>query len=154
MADEADWQRLTRALRELHQALMERTKRDFEREHPVVRHPAELLTLLTTDPYFEWLRELSELMVDVDTAHDLGPQHMDELSTTVCAAVEHLVAIRKESEPDNAFARHYWPYVQDDPHVAMAHAGVKQALVAWPRPVQDDAASLLHARHLLNEKLH
>ena len=152
MADQADWQRLTSALRELHRALMDRAKRDYEREHSVTLNPTEFLRLLTGDPYFEWLRELSKLMADIDVIHDSGSQAMDELSTVVRAAVEHLIAVRRESEPDSAFAQHYWPYVQDDPHVAMAHMGVKQALVAWPWPTQQDAASFLHARHLLTEK--
>jgi hypothetical protein len=152
MADHADWQRLAGSLRELHRTLMERSRRDYEREHSVALNPAELLRLLTTDPYFEWLRGLSELMVDIDAVRDSGPELMDELATAVRAAVEHFVAVRKESEPGNAFAQHYWPYVHDDPHVAMAHAAVKQALVAWPRPIQEDAASFLHARHLLTEK--
>ena len=152
MADQADWQRLGNSLRELHRALMERARRDYEREHPGVLKPAELLQLLATDPYFEWLRGLSELMVDVDAIRDTGPKLMDELSTAVRPAVEHFIAVPKEFEPGNAFAQHYWPYVQDDPDVAMAHAGVKRALVAWSRPIKEDAASLLHARHLLTEK--
>jgi len=152
MADQADWQKLASALRELHRTLMERTKRDYEREYSVALNPTELLRLLTTNSYFEWLRGLSELMVNIDLVRDSGQQLMDELSTTVSAAVEHYIAHRKDSELDNAFARHYWPYVQNDPHVAMAHAGVKQALVAWPRPTQQDASDFLHAGHLLSEK--
>jgi hypothetical protein len=152
MADHADWQRLANSLRELHRALMECARRDYERKHPVVLNPAELLQLLTTDPYFEWLRGLSELMVDIDVVRDAGPRLMDELSTAVRAAVEHFVAAPRESEPGNAFAQRYWSYVHEDPRVAMSHAGVKQALAAWPRPIQEDAASLLHARHLLSEK--
>jgi hypothetical protein len=152
MADQTDWQRLASSLKELHRALTERARRDYERERPVALKPAELLQLLATDPYFDWLRGLSELMVDVDAVRDSGPRLMDELSTAVRPAVEHFIAAPKESEPDNTFTQRYWPYVQDDPRVAMAHAGVKQALVAWPRPIREDAASLLHARHLLTEK--
>ena len=150
MADATHWNTLAGALRELHRALMERARRDYEREHGVVS-PGELLQLLTTDPYFEWLRGLSELMVDIDLVRDAEPEFMDELSSAVRAAVEHVISAPKASEP-HAFAQHYWPYVQDDPHVAMAHAGVKRALDAWPRPHQDDAASLLHERHRLAEK--
>jgi hypothetical protein len=91
MANQADWQGLASSLRELHRALMERAKRDYEREHSVVLNPAELLRLLTTDANFEWLRELSELMVDIDVVHDSGPPLMDELSTAVRAGVELLV---------------------------------------------------------------
>lgn len=152
MADQANWQELASSLRELHRALMERARRDYERGHSVVLKPAELLQLLTTDPYFEWLRGLSELIVDIDVVGDSGPKLMDELSTAVRAAVEHFVAAPKVSDSGNSFAQRYWPYVHDDPHVAMAHAGVKQALEAWPRPIEEDAASLLHARHLLTEK--
>jgi hypothetical protein len=152
MADQADWQRLASSLRDLHRALMERARRDYEREHPVVLNPAQFLQLLATDPYFEWLRGLSELMVDIDVVRDSGSQLMDELSSAVRAAVEHFVAAPNESEPGNTFALRYWPYVQEDPHVAMSHAGVKQALMVWPSPIQQDAASLLHARHLLTEK--
>ena len=56
------------------------------------------------------------------------------------------------SAPSSAFAQRYWPYVQADPGMAMAHAGVKQAMAAWPRPPEDNASSLLHEPHRLAEK--
>jgi hypothetical protein len=151
MADVTHWDKLAAALRALHRALMERARRDYEREHLVVLDPGELLRLLTTDAYFEWLRGVSELMVDIDMVRD-DPALMDELSTAVRSAVEHFVTAPKSPDTGDAFAQRYWPYLQDDPHVAMAHAGVKQALGAWPRPQNEDAASLLHERHRLAEK--
>jgi len=152
MTDPADWQTLANALRELHRALMERARRDYEREHKAVLSPVEQLRLLTTDPFFDWLRGLSELMVDIDLVHDAEPLVLAEISPVVRAAVEYFVTPSKPSETGDAFAQHYWPYVQDDPHVAMAHAGVKRALESWPRPQNTDAASLLHERHRLAEK--
>jgi hypothetical protein len=152
MADVTHWDKLASALRALHRALMERARRDYEREHLVVLDPGELLRLLTTDAQFEWLRGLSELMVDIDVVREAEPELMDELSTAVRSAVEHFVSAPKTSDSAGAFAQRYWPYIQDDPHVAMAHAGVKQALGAWPRPQNEDAASLLHERHRLAEK--
>jgi hypothetical protein len=47
-------------------ALSWSARRDYERDNAVVLSPGEFLRLLTTDPYFEWLRGLSELMVDTD----------------------------------------------------------------------------------------
>ncbi len=152
MADVTHWNALASALRELHRALMERARRDYEREHLVAVEPGELLRLLTTDPDFEWLRSLSELMVDIDVVRDAEPALMDELSTAVRAAVEHLIAAPGPSEAAAPFAQRYLPYLQDDPHVAMAHGAVRQALAAWPRPQKEDAASLLHERHRLAEK--
>ena len=154
MTDTADWQKLARALRELHRALLEHARRDYERDHFLTLGAGELLQLLTTNADFEWIRSLSELMVDLDLIHDAAPLHSDELTTTVRAAVEHVLSAPKTPDLASPFARHYWAYVHDDPHVAMAHAGVKQAIAAWPRPPQNDTASLLHERHRLAEQVH
>jgi len=152
MTDTADWHNLASALRELHLALMERARRDYEREHRVALNPVEQLRLLTTDPFFDWLRGLSELMVDIDLVHDAEPSTVAEILPAVRVAVEHFITVPKPPESGDAFALRYWPYLQDDPHVAMAHAGVKRALESWPRPQNTDAASLLHERHRFTEK--
>jgi len=152
MTNTADWHGLASALRELHRALMECARRDYEREHKVSLTPVEQLRLLTTDPYFDWLRGLSELMVDIDLVQDAEPSDVAEISPAVRAAVEHFITAPNPPESGDAFAQRYWPYLHDDPHVAMAHGGVKRALESWPRPQKTDAASLLHERHRLAEK--
>ena len=152
MTDTADWQKLAGALRELHRALMERARRDYEREHRVGLSPVEQLQLLATDPFFDWLRGLSELMVDIDLMREAESQVLAEISPAVRAAVEHFIAPPHPLESGGAFAQHYWPHLHDDPQVAMAHADLKRALESWPRPHNMDAASLLHERHRLAEK--
>ena len=136
----------------LHRSLAERARRDHERAHATVLSPDELLRLLTTDPAFGWLRGLSELMVDLDLIADAKPPVLDDVTASVRGAVEHFIAAPRADAQAHAFAQRYWSCVHDDPHVAMAHAGVKRALEAWPRPRQDDAGSLLHERHVLAEK--
>ena len=150
MTDTADWQKLANALRELHRTLLECARRNYEREHAVALTPGELLELLTTHAEFEWLRGLSELMVDIDLVRDAAQLHRDEVADAVRAAVEHLLS--NAPEPSGAFAQHYWPYVHADPLVAIAHAGVKQAIAAWPQPQAGDASDFLHERHRLAEK--
>ena len=122
-------------MRDLHRALAERAARDFarsqERIDPLSR--GELLQLLTTDREFAWLRGLSELMVDIDEADDADPAEKEEFALGVRAAVEHFIVPPASGSAPDAFAEHYWPYVQEDPHVAMAHAAVKQALGRWPK---------------------
>jgi len=152
MPDTAAWQSLASALRELHRALMECARRDYEREHALELEPGEQLRLLTTDPFFNWLRGLSELIVDIDLLHDAEVPDVDEFAPAVRAAVEHFIAPPGPNEPGSAFAQRYWSSLHADPHVAMAHAGVKLALESWPRPPKSDAASLLHERHRLAEK--
>ena len=152
MTDTSDWRELASALRELHRALLERARRDYEQEHNVKLSPVEQLRLLTTDPFFDWLRGLSELMVDIDLVHEAEPLDLADLAPAVSATVERFITAPNPPESGDAFAQRYWPYLHDDPYVAMAHAGVKRALAKWPRPQKTDAASLLHERHRLAEK--
>ncbi len=129
---DAEWQRLARALRDLHRALVERARTDYLRDNEIGGDisPSELLRLLTTDPYFAWLRGLSEMMVDIDSIRDLEESKQDPAG--VRAAVERFITPTKDSEAPDAFAQRYWPYLHDDPQVAMAHADVKRALAGWP----------------------
>jgi len=64
---------LAEALRELHRRLVERMRRDDERERQAVFSAAEFLQRLTSDARFAWLHTLSELIVDLDVF--LRPSH-------------------------------------------------------------------------------
>ncbi|MGZ8229342.1 MAG: hypothetical protein ACXW2A_06275 [Burkholderiales bacterium] len=150
MTSRTEWRELALALRDLHRTLVERSRRDYEREHVVTLSAGEFLQLLTADPNFDWLRGLSELMVDIDVVRDADPQVMEELAGAVRTAVEHFITPPGATETPDAFAQRYWPYIQDDPHVAMAHTEVKRALASWP-PRSADAADWLHERHRLAE---
>src|SRR5881227_2933042 len=56
------------ALREVHRALVQATRKSYERDTgKFAGAPAELLRLLTEDPYFAWLHTMSELIVDLDS---------------------------------------------------------------------------------------
>ena len=147
MATSTDFGRLARALRELHRALMECARREHERVTLTVLSPGELLKLLTTDPAFAWLRELSELMADIDVVGDGPGDALEATAGAIRPAVEHLLGT---PDSQDAFAQRYWPYVHDEPHVAMAHAGVKQALNAFP-PHAGDAPRADRRRHLADQ---
>ena len=149
MADAADWQKLTNALRELHRTLVETARREYERAHLVELGAGELLQRLTSDAEFAWLRGLSELMVDLDLVHDAAPPDQGNIEPAVRAAVEHLLSNARTLSGD--FAQRYWPYVHDHPQIAMAHGAVRQALSAFP-PAPPDTSTLLQERHRLAEK--
>lgn len=149
MADTGGFDALARALRELHRELMERARRDYERERLMVVSPGELLKLLTTDEAFAWLRELSELMADVDIVRDAPADALRAAAVAIRPAVEHLLGT-----PDSggAFAQRYWSYVHDEPNVAIAHAGVKQALNAFPG-TDANASREAHRKQLADRAL-
>jgi hypothetical protein len=147
------------SLRTLHRVLVERSRRDFERQRHAILGAGELLKLLTSDAHFAWLRELSELIVDLDIFLDVDPVPGDDDAAAVRAEVERLLApppgmvIGAVPGPAAAegFGARYWPYVHDDPQVAIAHGEVKQALRRLPDPRDIDEAAMLHARHLFRE---
>ena len=128
MSDAAVFDTLARALRELHRTLMERAKREFERVTLTTLSPGELLELLTTSQEFAWLRELSELMADIDVVRDSTSDAAAAMEA-IWPAVEHLLAT---PDADTPFAKRYWAYVHDEPDVAIAHASVRKALGAFP----------------------
>lgn len=149
MMDANEWQKLAKALRDLHRTLVEIAREEYDRSHLTQVSPGELLQLLTTNPEFEWLRGLSELMVDLDVLHDAAAAERAEVATAIRGAVEHLLS--NAQAPAGLFAERYWPYVQNNPRLAMAHGALKQALGTWP-PAQIDTTTLLHERHRLAEK--
>ena len=148
MTDSTAWDRLASALRALHRVLLTRARHEYEREHGHSLTPGELLQLVTSDPHFDWLRSLSELMADIDIVREAEPEIMYELAPAVRSAIEHLVSAADSPEP-HPFAKHYLPLLHDDPDVAVAHADLRRALNAWS-PAKDPA-QWLHERHQLAE---
>ena len=138
--------RVAGALRALHRALAERARRDVERERQAVLSAAEWLKALVTDPQLGWLRSLSELMVDLDVFLEAEPASSDDDAAAVRAEIERLIA-PAPAVGASGFAERYWPYVHDDPHVAIAHGEVRQAIGRLPAPTDVDEAEALHARH-------
>ena len=132
MPSAPDWSQLASALRGLHRTLMERARRDYEQERGVELGAGQLLGLLVNDPYFAWLRALSEVMVEVDMIAEGEDAVKAEAAGTVRGVVENLLAVAKPGDTTSPFSDRFWPYVREDPHIAMALADVKRALQAWP----------------------
>lgn len=152
MADSSVWQDLSRSLRDLHRVLMERARREHERDRGVPLDPGRLLRLLTSDPEFDWLRHLSELMADIDAMSDAEPQDREAIAAAVRAVVEHMISPPAAPDGEDPFTSRYWPQVQADPEVAMAHAQVRRALGAWPAATKGAAAAARDSRRRLAEQ--
>ena len=104
----------SRLLIPLHRALIEAAKTDYG--FPV--RPAELLTLLTDDPFFAWLRPMTALIVDIDemARTDFNPDDAFAIGDRVAALFE---------SPE--FSAQYIPILQRDTGVAISHAGLRKA---------------------------
>lgn len=124
------------ALREVHRALVQATRKAYERETgEFAGAPAQLLRLLTEDPYFAWLHPMSELIVDLDS---LLAQEMLPEGTVHAVRME---IDRLTQAGDSPFWQKYAPLLQSEPQVVMAHGRLRRAINALP-----ETAEALHER--------
>ena len=141
-----DFPQLAGTLRGLHRALMERARDDYQQERGVNLGAGQLLHLLVTDPHFSWLRALSEVMVEIDVIAEGDASLRDEAAGAVRAVVENLLAVAKPGDTTSPFSDRLWPYVREDPHIAMALADVKRALQSWPPAAKIDTSAWMDQR--------
>jgi len=117
-------QRLTElrhALLKLHKALVDSERVSYEKTIGQIQSPNHFLQLLTNDPWFAWLRPLSQLIVAMDEA-------LDAEEPLTAAKVDALVHQSKQlltaSENSEDFSGHYYQALQRDPDVVLTHAEV------------------------------
>ena len=138
---------LTRALRELHRSIVEGERRAYESEIGMLVSPGEFLRLLVADGRFAWLHAMSELMIDLDVFLEADPSPTEDEAAAVRAEVERLISAPAPPEVAGDFAKRYLPLIAADPHIAMAHASVKQVIRDLPVAAAVDEAKVLHDRH-------
>lgn len=108
-----------------HKALLdgERTRYDHDVER--VASAGQMLNLVLNDPFFAWLRELSQLIVMIDETLDA-----DEPPTSADAA--RLLAQARElltpTEAGAGFRGQYFEALQRDPDIVIAHGAAVRAL--------------------------
>jgi hypothetical protein len=108
-----------------HKSLLDSERAAYERDVARITSAGQFLGLVLEDPWFAWLRELSQFIVLVDETLDLQdpesatPAHADRLVTQ---AREMLVP----SEDGTGFGRRYYEAMQRDPEVVLAHRDMMQ----------------------------
>ena len=119
---------MSRLLLRLHKALLDDERLAYERVHGRIASNGAFLQLVLGDPWFAWLRPLSQLMVRVDELDESRePAAPDDIATLVASARTLLTP----SEEGEGFGRHYYDALQRSPDVGLAHAEVR-ALLARP----------------------
>ena len=119
---------LRAALLGLHAALVEHERAPYERLHGRVSS-GELLRLTIGDPWFAWLRPLSELIVAIDEALAGEEPPSPEESRSLARFTSELVS---PSGGAAALGAPYGRALQEGPAVVLAHGAVRRALAAWP----------------------
>lgn len=104
----------------LHKSLLDSERAAYERDVARITSTGQYLQLVMEDPWFAWLRELSQFIVVIDERLDAEvpatPLDADQLTIRA----RDLVA-PSESAAMHGFQRRYFEAMQRDPDVVLAH---------------------------------
>lgn len=115
------------ALLRLHKALLESERASYERVFGKIGSSYQFLQLATTDPWFAWLRPVTQLIVAIDELLEAKePLTVDGVEALV-GQVKTLLVPTADGE---GFSRHYDEALQWDPDVVFAHAAAARLLRA------------------------
>ncbi len=119
------------ALLQLHKALMDSERTSYEQTFGKIASPYQFLKLLTEDPWFAWLRPVSQLIAAIDEA-------LDAKEPLTSKGVEDLIVRARKllvpTEEGEGFSKHYDEALQRDPDVVFGHAIV--AKLFGPKPAK------------------
>ncbi|HVQ37641.1 MAG TPA: hypothetical protein VMS31_08910 [Pyrinomonadaceae bacterium] len=107
------------ALLRLHKTLLDFERQAFEREQGTISNSYQFLQLVMSDPWFAWLRQLSELIVEMD---ELLAAKEPPAESTALALVQQARILLTPSETGSEFQRKYSGAIQQSPEVVLAHA--------------------------------
>lgn len=119
---------IRRALIRLHKTLLDWERVAYERLNGRTT-PSELLTAITTDPQFAWLRPLSELIIRIDVTLDAdreGQAVEESVDAAEMAAQMRVLLIPDEN--GTPYQRRYYAALQDHPDAVLAHREVTTLL--------------------------
>jgi hypothetical protein len=105
----------------LHRQLINVAKEDFAFATGAMPPPAELLRLLTDDPFFRWLKPMTALIVEIDE------MARTDFEPAAALAIGHRLAAMFDGTQGD-FAEQYLPLLQREVEVAIAHAGLRVAM--------------------------
>lgn len=103
----------------LHKTLLDFEREAYERARGKISNSYEFLNLVMNDPWFAWLRRLSELIVQIDEVLDARETPGE---TTGLALIEQVRMLLTPAESGSEFQRKYFAVVQQSPEVLLAHS--------------------------------
>jgi hypothetical protein len=118
-------QALRDPLLDLHKALIDSERAVYETKVGPIKSPHHFFQLVSSDPWFAWLRPVSQLIVAMDEALDAEePLTSDNVDMLMNESVFLLLPAERGGE----FGERYMAALQRDPHVVLAHAQVSKRI--------------------------
>jgi hypothetical protein len=113
------------ALLHLHKALLDSERAVYENNVGPIHSPNHFFQLLTGDPWFAWLRPISQLIVAIDESLD---EKEPLTRANVDALMSQSVFLLIPAESEGEFGARYVAALQRDPRVVLAHAQVAKRI--------------------------
>lgn len=111
--------KIRNSLLHLHKMLLNFEREGYERAHERIANSYAFLQLVMSDPWFAWLRQLSELIVEMDEL--LAAKEAPKDSTAV-ALIQQVGLMLTPSESGTEFQKKYFTAMQQSPEVVLAHS--------------------------------
>lgn len=113
------------ALLRLHKILIDSERAVYEKEVGPIRSPNHFFQLMTNDPWFAWLRPISQLIVAIDETLEAEEPLAN---TSVDAVMNQSVFLLVPARSGGEFGERYVAALQRDPRVVLAHAQVAKRI--------------------------
>lgn len=123
-ATRAHLNQIGRILLRLHKTILDAERAEYEGLYGRV-NPGQMLQLLLNDPWFAWLRTLSELVVLVDEMAESKTPIMEQDADTLLKQIRNVL---KPAEGVEGFGGKYYNALQHNPDAVLIHAEVSRLL--------------------------
>ena len=111
--------RVRTVLLRLHKTLLDFERAGYERERGKIDNSYAFLQLVMSDAWFAWLRQLSELIVEMD---ELLAAKETPKDATALALIQQANLMLTPSESGSEFQKKYFVAMQQSPEVVLAHS--------------------------------
>ena len=109
----------------LHKTLLDLERLAYEREHGAIANSYQFLQLVMSDPWFAWLRQLSEMIVEMD---ELLAAKESPSEDTGAALIQQARMLLTPAESGSEFQKKYFAAMQESPEVVLAHSEFAKVL--------------------------
>jgi hypothetical protein len=114
----------------LHTALLASQRASYERDVARITGSGQYLNLVMNDPWFAWLRELSQFIVLIDELLDQKEPEAAPDADQLIGRARELISPAEDGGP---FARGYFEAMQRDPGVILAHRDMMRVFAGVER---------------------
>jgi hypothetical protein len=116
---------LSRLLLDQHKLLLDRERANYEKTHGPIPGPGQFLSLVLGDPYFAWLKEISNLVVAIDEALSRRSKADQPMAEALIAQAREMI---KPREHGSDFQARYYQAVQESPDVVILQCRIEQLM--------------------------